>query len=414
MTGLMAAVGSLLLGVLFMMTGSGLLGTLLAVRAVVEGYSTAVVGLIMSAYFVGLVAGSLLSRRIIHRVGHIRAFAAYASLVSAAALAHAFAVTPYTWGLLRVLTGFCMAGLYMVTESWLNARTDNRTRGKVLSFYMITSYVGLFLGQLLLMADNPVRFELFGLASLLFSMSLVPVALTHAVAPAQAEASRLRFRALYEISPLGLAGCFAAGLLIGGFYGMGPIFARGVGFDISQVSVFMGAVIAGGLLLQWPIGHLSDRYDRRTVLVAVTVGIALVSAAVVGLHARSVITILALAAMFGGLSYTLYPLSLAHANDHIEPRDLVQASAGLLLAWGLGAAVGPMVASAVMSLAGAAGLFLFTAVTAALLGGFAVYRMTQREAPPAAAQGPYVPLPHTSAEAAELDPRGESPTNVQS
>lgn len=410
MRDILSSVAALLLSIGLLLLGTGLLGTLLGVRMAMENFPLTVSGLVMSAYFAGLAAGSLWCRGIIRRVGHIRAFSVFASLMSTAALAHAYVISALTWGVLRALTGFCMAGLYMVTESWLNARANNRTRGQILSLYMVTTFLALGAGQFLLALGNPRAFVLFGLSSILFSLGLVPVALTRAMAPVLERASQLGFRQLYALSPLGVIGALGAGLLSSGILGMGPIFGRDVGMSLTQVSQFMGVSILGGLVLQWPIGRLSDRFDRRTVIVGVCIVIAALAAIIAEATHGSELRLLVLGGLFGGFAFTVYALSVAHANDFAEPDDLVEVSGGLILAYGIGAAIGPVAAAGFMGSLGPSGLFVYLAIVAALLAAFAMYRMARREAIPVAEQGPYVPLLRTTAEASQLDPRGE-PSN---
>lgn len=404
---MIAPVGALLLGIFMLLMGSGLLSTLISVRMTIEDFPTTVIGPVIAFYFVGLVAGCVFGRGLILRVGHIRAFAAFASLISAVSLAHAFVVSPYSWALLRATTGFCFAGIFMVAESWLNAKASNETRGAILSYYMITNYLALGAGQFLLNLGDPKTFALFGIVSILVSVALVPVALTRASAPDIGGSSDLHFRRLYRISPLGLVGCFGSGLILGAFYGMGPVFATKAGLDIAEISSFMGTVILGGLVLQWPVGRLSDRFDRRTIILGVTVAIAVISAAAAQTAGTRETALLTLGAVFGGAAYPLYSLCLAHTNDYVEPDRMIEASSGLLIAWGIGAAIGPIAASGVMQLTDHRGLFHFTAATGLALSLFAVYRMARRRAPAAEDQGQYVLLGGTSPVALEMDPRGE-------
>ncbi|MCZ6524086.1 MAG: MFS transporter [Alphaproteobacteria bacterium] len=400
------SVAALLSGVGILLMGNGLLSTLLSLRTAIEGYSPELTGLVMSAYFAGLVAGSLYCSKVVHRIGHIRAFAAFASILSVTALIHGFVVTAPVWALLRALSGFCVAGVFMVSESWLNTRATNQNRGQVLSFYMITAYLSIGLGQFLLNLSDPERIELFAVVSILFSLALVPVALTQAAAPRIERPSGLGLRRLYALTPLGVVGCLASGMLTGALYGMGPIFASGIGLSVSGVSAFMGLVVLGGLFMSWPVGWLSDRFDRRTVMAAVSLATVLIALAIPAAAGRPEPLLLVLAGLYGGLSFPLYSLSVAHANDYVEPQDLVQASSGLLVAYGVGASLGPIAAAAVMGALGPHGLFVYSAVISAAFGLIVLYRMRRREPLPLAEQGRHVVLPRTTPEAAYLDPRG--------
>lgn len=284
---LIASSSSLLGGAFLLVLASGLVSTLLGVRLVQEGYPAYVPGIVGAAYFVGLVTGSLTIHRAVAGVGHIRVFAACASVCSAAMLAHGFALDPYLWSGLRLIEGFCIAGLYICIESWLHDRAGNETRGRLLAIYMTVVYFGLGASQLLLKLWEPSSFALFGVCSLLMSLSLVPVALTRTPAPPLPSPQFFGIRRLYEISPLGVAGSVASCVVLGAFYGLGPVFAAGAGLDVAGTARFMTATILGGLVLQWPLGWLSDRFDRRTVISGVCAAIALFGAAMVAGKALS-------------------------------------------------------------------------------------------------------------------------------
>lgn len=402
------SVASLLLGAGILVLGNGLIGIVLPVRMHVEGMSPETAGLVMSSYFAGFVAGSLYGKAIILRVGHVRAFAAFAALVSSATLIYPLWVAPGPWAVLRALSGFCMAALFATIESWLNARSANAGRGQILSLYMVTAYFASGSGQLLVNSWGVEGVELFCLGALLLSLSLVPVVLTRVAGPDLGRVQSLSLKALYRISPLGVVGAFGAGLLSGAFYGMGAIFGQAVGLSVFGVSLFMGAAVFGGLVLQYPIGHLSDRFDRRTVLLVMLLTVTAVCVgAYIGssLRASTLAPLLLVAAMFGGAAATVYPLSMAHAFDHVERERVLAAASGLLLAWAAGATLGPLLGSFAMGRAGAPSLFLVLAFIAAALALFARYRMSRRAGLPADEQAPFVSLPETTAVAMQLDPR---------
>jgi len=388
---LVASVAALLLGVAILNTGNGLFGTFLSLRMTLEAFPTEVTGLIMSAYYAGLVVGARTCHHIINRVGHIRAFSAFAATVSTVVLVAGFFISPYVWGTMRAILGFCFAGLFMVVESWLNARVGTARRGQLFSLYMMVSYTALGLGQLLLNLYDPYSRDFFMIAALLYSASLIPLALTSAVTPTPVASSTLDFSALYRVSPLGVLACVASGLVTSSLYGMGAVFAQGSGFKVSEVSYFMGAAITSGLLFQYPLGRISDRYDRRYVIVGVALATAFVSLGMAALAGSSKPALIALACLYGGCSFTLYPLGVAHANDFLEPRDTVKASGGLLLSWGLGASAGPLAAAALMGRLGPRGLFVFVAGVTVLLALFALWRMTRRPSVAAAAKSAFAP-----------------------
>jgi MFS family permease len=393
---------SLLFGFGILMIGDGLQTTLLGVRASLEGFPTAVTGLIMSTFYLGFLAGALYAPRVVERVGHIRVFGALASMASASVLIHGIFVTPLAWSLLRLLGGFCLAGLYVVAESWLNDRASNRTRGQLLSIYMVVSYLGYAGGQLLLNAADPGGLELFVLTSVLISVALVPLLLSAGPAPKFSTQARLTVRKLYAISPLGVVGALATGMASGALFGIGPVYAESSGMSLSQISLFMTAMLLGCTLLQWPIGRLSDALDRRLVISVITFLSAAAAVAAVFVSAMPIATLMVLVAVFGGLAIPLYSLCIAHANDYLEPEQMVAASSGLVLASGVGAVLGPISASLAMSLIGPDGFFWWLAVIHLALGLFAVYRMIRRRAKPVEDQSHYAPsTPHGSQVALE-------------
>lgn len=371
------SVASLLTSWGLLLFANGMFGTLLGVRTGIEGFSTEVVGFVMAGYFVGLLIGALRAVKVVATVGHIRAFAAFASIMSISALAHALIVDPIAWFFMRLVAGFCMAGMVMVTESWLNERATNEIRGQVLSMYMITNYLAAGLGQLALPLADPAKFHLFSVASIIFSLALVPVLLTQATAPMPSDTDRIRITELYKVSPLGFSATMCAGLVNAAFYSLGPIYATGIGLPLTRLSTFMASVILGGLLLQWPIGRLSDRIDRRWVMAGV--GLATAAASIVVLAVPTGVGLYIAGAAYGGLSFTMYSIAAAHTNDFANPEKRVQTAGGLLIAYGIGASTGPILAAALMGQVGPKGLFLFSAAITGLLGGFAFYRMTQRD-----------------------------------
>jgi MFS family permease len=391
MLALFMSVAALLLGAALLNAGNGVFTTFLSVRMSLEGFPTEITGLVMSAYYIGLVVGTRLCDRIINRVGHIRAFATFVGIVSATVLFAAFFVSPYVWGAMRAVLGFCFAGLFMIVESWLNTRATAATRGQLFSTYMMLSYLSLGGGQLLLNLRDPHGRDFFLIGVLFYSLAVVPVSLTTSTSPSPVRTSRLSFGALYRISPLGVLACIGSGLANSALYGMGPVYAQGSGFSLAETSYFMGAAVLSGLVLQYPVGRLSDRYDRRAVIVAVVLLTAAASVALVLLTGGDRLAILALACIYGGLSFTLYPLGVSHANDFLDAKDAVKAAGGLILAWGMGASLGPLAASALMGVLGPRGLFVFVAAVDILLALFALWRMTRRPTVPAEAKGTFAP-----------------------
>ena len=401
------SVSAVLAGAFLLLCGNGLLGTLLGVRLSIAATEPLVIGGVMSAYFAGLLLSALYASRVIRRFGHIRTFAALASIFSAATLAHAFLLHPMLWGLLRFTEGLCAAGLFMCMESWLNDRAPNAIRGRVMSCYMISVYLGLGLGQFLLTLADPEGFELFVVASILLSMALVPVALSLAPAPELPESQAFGFRKLFRISPLGIVGAFGSGILLGGIYGLAPTFTHSIGLDTEGTAYFMSAILLGGLILQWPIGRLSDHFDRRKVIAFMALATVAASFWMISLEVGDQTSLLIVACLFGGAVYLLYPLSVTHANDFLPPEDLVSASGGLLMAYSVGAVMGPLLASGAMSVMGPNGLFATSVAAGVLMAAFAAARIIRDRPIPEAFETNFELVPRTSPVAAELDPRGD-------
>ncbi|MCP1674952.1 MFS family permease [Natronocella acetinitrilica] len=391
----LASLAALFTSMGILLLGGGLLGTLLAVRMGVEGLRSETIGLVMACYSVGFVLATLVCTRIIQKVGHIRCFAAFSALACCAALVHGLHVDPWLWAAMRILFGFSLAGIYMVTESWLNDRTPKEYRGRVLSIYIIVTSLALGSGQFLLNVWDVSGYQLFSLAAILMAVALVPVALTRVSSPELQKTRRVSLRRLYHISPLATYGAFASGLTNGAFYALGPVFAVAVGFPVNQIATFMGSTILGGLFLQYVIGRLSDRYDRRRVIMAVTALVAMVSVAIAMAHDRGIWIVVGLAVVWGGLNFTVYALALALANDFMTQEERIPASATMLLTHGIGMITGPIVLARVMGLAGPEGLFLGFAVIAVTIGLYGWYRNRYGEPLEVESQGAYRAAPQT-------------------
>ncbi len=398
---------SLLVGVGLLVVGVGLLFSVLGLRAGLAQFSSTTVGLVTSAYFVGFVLGTFVCPLMIRRVGHIRAFAAMASLASTMPVLHALWIDPWFWGLLRLVTGLCMVGLYIVIESWLNALATNQLRGRLFAVYMAINFVGLALGQWLILVGDRLSFVPFAMVSVLFSFALLPITLTPVDAPEPVAAPRLRLRQIYDASPMGMAGALSSGLVTGAFYGMAAIFAQSLGFSDSEVASFVAVTILGGALFQWPVGHYSDSHDRRLVLIWVC----LLGSAVAGLGYAmagwSPHAMIALAVLFGGTIFAVYGLVVAHVNDVIDSNRLVEFSGGMLLLHGMGAAVGPVLAGAVMDLFGPHSLMLFFSAVMLSLALYTVKRLPRASAIPTADKATFVPMGGGSQAVLQMDPRSQ-------
>ncbi len=399
------SVRALLLSYWLLMLATGLFSTLVAVRTDIEKFSVFVTGLVMSAYFLGLLLGALFAVHLVIRVGHVRAYAVYASLMSTASIVHVLIITPEVWMVVRVLTGFCMAGMILITEAWLNERADNTVRGQLLALYMAVGFAGSGLGQFMLPIADPAEFVLFGLVSVIFSIALIPVLITRAPSPRPATPARLSPLAVFRISPLATIGTVVSGMMNSSLYGLGPLFTRQIGLPLTATSTFMACSILGGLVLQLPLGRLSDRYDRRRVLAgtcfatAAACGLVIASVSVGSMwqQAAGVVTtgvsLYVTAAIYGSLSFTLYSLCAAQANDLTEPDKLLQTAGGLLLAYGFGAVIGPLIGGVIMENAGPRSLFYYLMALTGGLGLYAIHRMRVRG--PGKRKRIFVPKPET-------------------
>jgi MFS family permease len=377
----LSANSALLFGMLLLMLGAGLQATLLGVRATLEGLSTFATGAVLAAYYVGFVVGSIAAPVLVRRVGHIRVFAALTATAAAAILVQGAYFGTWTWTVLRAVSGVCFAGIYVVAESWLNDRADSRSRGVLLASYMIVIYLGLGVGQFLLSFGDPRRSVLFMLVGILISLAVVPMALTAQRAPDFAVPRRVSFRELLAISPLGAAGALFTGATAGTLFSLGPVYAARSGFDTAAVATFMASSILPAIALQLPLGRWSDRIDRRNVLVAISIGAAAAAAAAFQLGSASPALFAAVAA-YGGLSLTAYAVCLAHVNDHLHPTQMVAASATVLLANGIGSALGPIAVSAAMELFGPRAFFGSVIVLHVTFALYALWRKHMTDAVP--------------------------------
>jgi len=365
---LLIPLASLLSGLAMLVVGTGLLFAAIGVQAGSAKFSSLVTGLVMSAYFAGFVYGTYACPAMIRSVGHIRAFAAMASIASAVPMFHALWTNAWAWGMLRFVTGVCLVGLYIVVESWLNVVATTAQRGKVFAVYMAVSGISMALGQWLILVGDRFGFVPFALVSILFSFALIPITLTPVTEPQTMDAPRFVFKDLIYISPIGVIGTIASGLLNGAFYSLGHVFGQGVGFSEAGIATFMAATILGGAAFQWPIGQLSDKNDRRRVLLWVCVASAVVAGLGFYLAREFEGSLIVLGIVYGGLSMSIYGLSVAHVNDLIDSSRVLEVTSGLLLMYGIGSTVGPTLAGAVMDLLGPEALMLYFAVVLAIIG----------------------------------------------
>jgi MFS family permease len=379
----------LFLGMGILMLGSGLQATLLGVRATLEGFPTVVTGLVMSGYYVGYLSGTQIAPKLLRRVGHVRVFAALAALASVAVLVQGSWVHPLAWAAMRLMSGVCFAGIYVVAESWLNHHATRSNRGRLLALYMLVLYVGLGVGQFLLVLANPATESPFMLVSALISLAMVPILASAQHTPEPAAAQPVRYRDLYRNSPLGLVAVTVSGMVSAIIFSMGPVYARLTGASTHGVATFMAASILAAVLTQYPVGRLSDLTDRRT-LIAIACLIATLAAAVAALWRLPHTVLLLMAALFSGSALTLYSLAVSHVNDHLKPAQMVGASSRLLLANGMAAALGPTLVGSVMTVFGPSAYFGTLATLTAALSVYNVWRMSRRRAVPREHKGPFI------------------------
>ncbi|ESQ97156.1 MFS transporter [Stutzerimonas chloritidismutans AW-1] len=385
-----------------LLLGHGLLNTLLTLRGVAEGYSTGMIGLLMSGYFAGFLIGTWLAPSLIRRIGHIRTFAFYAALAAVAVLVHVLIVNPWVWLVLRVLYGVSLVTLYMVIESWLNAQVSGEKRGQVFALYMAVNLGALAAAQQLLSLDTPMNFTLFALAAILISSALMPITLTRQAQPALPDMPATDLLQLARIAPLPLMAAGISGLTLGGFWGLAPVYASQVGFDAAGVGLLMSITILGGAVLQWPIGLFSDKHDRRVVLLWVVAIAAVLALVITPILSGSLL--LGLMFLWGGLAFSIYSIAVAQMVDQLHPDEILSGSSGLLLANGFGAAFGPVVAGGLMHLFGHIALPLFFAVSLGILAIYSFWRPRRVVDLVTEPHGHFTPMLRTSHTVLELMP----------
>lgn len=376
----LAPVATLLIGVAILLTGQGLQGTFLPVRAAIESFPTLAIGLMGAAYFSGFTVGCLRGGNLVRRVGHVRVFLAMTALASAIPLMHGLILDPLAWGVFRFMTGFCFAVLYIVIESWLNDSSTIENRGIIFSTYTMITLTVMAGGQMMTLLYDPTGLQLFIVASILVSLGAIPVALSTSPTPEQPHSVKPNLRRLFEISPSGTLGCLASGLANGAFWALAAVYTVGIAGDTTWAAWFMTATVLGGALSQWPLGYLSDRVGRRKVmLVAALLGAGIAATMVITFEDLTLLRVNLLGAAWGAVAFPLYTLAVANANDYAETDEYVMVSSGLLLMYGLGAILGPFIASGLMTLGKPAGLFTFTGAIHILFALYLVQRMNHRE-----------------------------------
>lgn len=396
-----------IVSLIILVLGNGLFMTYVTVRLRMDNYSTIIIGIVSSAYYAGMFAGSIKSHKLIERVGHIRAYATFASMLGVLTLLQGFYISSWSWIILRFFNGITMAGLFITIESWLLVSSTKKIRGKVLSIYMIALYGSQSMGQFLLDIADPLGWIPYILVAILSSLSVIPVSITRTSAPLIETSSYLNVWELCKISPLGVIGCFLSGILLGTVYGLNPVYGQIIGLDLSQIALFMSITIFGGLVLQWPIGYISDYIDRRKVLFIASSLSVIISIIIALMGSMHIYILFSLIGTFGGLTFTLYPLSISHTCDQIDTQDFVSATGGLMLSYGVGAIIGPLCAPFSMKLFGPSGLFFFFALVGGILSGYSLVRLWISSPISSEEKLPYANLPRTTPSVGELDPRSE-------
>lgn len=386
-----SAASALLVGITFLMIGNGLGGSVVGIRAELESFNTLTTGLIIAAYFGGFLVGSRLAFRLLSNVGHIRVFTALASLASTMVLVQAIAVVPLLWIPTRFLTGLCMAGLYVVAESWLNDVATPETRGRLLAGYMIVSMGGVAIGQFLLVTADPRDVTLFVVSSVLVSLAVLPIALSTTSAPPIAQPEPMSLRELMAVVPTGVTCMFFVGTAAGTLLGMGAVYATRVGLSTNETAVFLTAPIVGAVAFQWPMGMLADRLPRRGLIAFGAIAAAIAALAMTLVPDSSFIGTIVMFVV-GGTMFPLYSLTVAYTNDWIPVPKMVAASSSLVLVNGAGAVVGPLLTAVLFTQFGTAVYFLVLAASHALIAAYVAYRIMVKDPMPLDRQRAWVPL----------------------
>ncbi|EKF18719.1 MFS transporter [Nitratireductor pacificus] len=407
----LGSIVALLCGTAFLLTASGLHGLLLPLRGQAEGFSTAALGALGTAWAIGFVAGCFLGPRIVRRAGHVRAFGAFAALGAIIALLSGMWIESVGWIVLRVFTGFIMAGAFMVIESWLNERSTNENRGTVFGIYMMVTYAALTAGQMAVAFGDVSNTILFMTTGILFCLALIPTAVSKAVTPQPLAEVSLDLKGLYANSPVAFVGCVLIGVANGAWGTLGAVYGGEIGISTLQIATMMSLAVLAGAALQLPAGRLSDRIDRRFVIAAAAFGSGLIGLLILLTAPRSGTVVIVMTAVYGAFAYTLYSIIVAHANDHAAPEDFVKVSSGLLFLYGFGTMLGPLAGGVLMERMDAESLFLTTALAHFALGAYTLLRITRRAPVPVEDREAFKTLPSERAatpQAAVLDPRSDT------
>jgi MFS family permease len=408
----LVAVASLLLGSAFLLIAGGLHGLLLPVVGAERGFNLAELGLLGTSWSAGFISGCVLIPQVVRRVGHVRSYGALASVAAITILLNLLFISPAAWIVFRAITGFSFAGAAMVVESWLNERATRENRGTIFSVYQMVNFAASTTGQLLLVIKPPSDYFFFAIGAILYCLAILPTALSTAKSPQPLKAAKLDIRRLYAISPVGAVVSFLIGLVNGAFGTLGPVYAQQIGLATHDIAFLMAGALIGGSLIQFPLGRLSDRTDRRRVLIGVATGAAVIGIVFATLHPHAPLAVTPLAILFGAMIYPMYALTVAHANDFAASDEFVKIASSLLLLYGIGTMGGPLIAAYAMSHLAPEGLFAFTASVHVVVIAYVVYRITRRPTLNRVLRDTFQGLPvakTATQESAALDPRSGEP-----
>lgn len=412
-----ASVGALLLSTFFMLMAAGLSGYLIPLRAVAQDWSTLSISMMATGYSIAFTASCIITPRLVRQVGHVRVFGVLTTLLSMSLLLHALVAHPVAWVFFRAMAGFSMAGGYMVVESWLNEKVTNESRGALFSVYMMTSMAALTVGQYIVPLGDPSTTVLFMVCALIFSLAIVPTALSSARSPQPLTQVKFDVPALFRRSPAAVVGTFLSGIIAGSWTGLAPVYASRLELSTLEGASMLAVATIGGTLLQYPLGRASDKMDRRRVMVfAGSIGLSS-CLAVVMFGVQSHVMFFVMMFVLGTVLFPIYSLNVAHANDHARPDEFVEVSSGLLIVYGFGAMAGPLIAGTAMDIAGPSGLFATMGIAFAVYAVYATWRMARREMPPEETRSDFqamAPAREHTPQTAELDPRSDPEAAVES
>ena len=396
-----------LISLVIVMLGNGFFNTFASLRISIDGYPSWVIGILNASYYAGVMLGSINVERLLNRIGHIRTFAIFASINSLIIVLQSMLIGPVSWTFFRFLSGLCASGFFIVIESWLLLSTGVKSRGRLLSLYMLTLYMAQGFGQFMLNLSPLTSLLPFAITIALSSLSVIPVCMMKSSGPLMLESSITNIFQIVRKAPLGPIGCFVSGMIMSSFYGLVPIFGKDSGFSILQISQIMGLTILGGLALQWPIGHLSDIFNRRKVIIGVCSTLMVLTFILFHCHYFPYYVLLALMILFGGISFTFYPLSITYTCDYFSDKNIIGITCSLLVIYGVGCIIGPLVSPIFMTLLGPRGLFLYMSLICAAYILIAMWRVLHAKPQREDEQSEYLPLPRATSLAFYLDPRSE-------